>query len=149
MDNGSSQLDVAHPLTADLGPGYLNATALADNSLKSHPLVLAAIALPVLGRTEDLLAEESVLLRTKRAVVNRLRLLDLTVRPPADRIRSGQTDPKLIERVHIKLAHRTKFLSARRRASSSSEPRSGREMSIPNSSAARKTSSSISAISIC
>src|SRR6202012_3078835 len=51
------QLHVAHALTTDLGPGDLDATALADDALEAHPLVLAAVALPVPGRTEDLLAE--------------------------------------------------------------------------------------------
>ena len=75
----SGQLDVAHPLTTHLGAGDLDATALADDALEADPLVLPAVALPVAGRTEDLLAEQPVLLRTQRAVVDRLGLLDLTV----------------------------------------------------------------------
>src|SRR6185437_13439727 len=54
------QLDVAHPLAADLGPGHLDAAALTDDALEPDALVLAAVALPVAGRAEDLLAEESV-----------------------------------------------------------------------------------------
>src|SRR5690606_16671758 len=69
------QLDVAHPLPAHLGPGHLDAAALADDPLEADTLVLAAVALPVPGRTEDLLAEEPVLLRLEGAVVDRLRLL--------------------------------------------------------------------------
>ena len=43
----SGQLDVAHPLAADLRAGDLDAAALADDALEAHPLVLAAVALPV------------------------------------------------------------------------------------------------------
>ena len=77
----SGELDVAHPLATDLGAGDLDAAALADDALEADPLVLAAVALPVPGGTEDLLAEQAVTLGLERAVVDRLRLLDLTVRP--------------------------------------------------------------------
>ncbi len=75
------ELDVAHPLTTDLGAGHLDAAALADDALEAHALVLAAVALPVPGGTEDLLAEEAVTLGLERAVVDGLRLLDLAVAP--------------------------------------------------------------------
>ena len=68
---------MAHALTAHLGPRDLDAAALADDALVADALVLAAVALPVLGRTEDALAEEAVLLGLQRAVVDRLRLRDL------------------------------------------------------------------------
>ena len=95
------ELDVAHPLAADLGAGHLDAAALADDALEAHPLVLAAVALPVPGGTEDLLAEEAVTLGLERAVVDGLRLLDLAVAPRADVVRSGQADLKLVEEVHV------------------------------------------------
>ena len=95
------QLDVAHPLTADLGPGHLDAAALTDDALEPDPLVLAAVALPVPLRTEDLLAEESVLLRLQGAVVDGLRLLDLAVRPPTDVVGRGQADAQLVEEVDV------------------------------------------------
>ena len=78
------QLDVAHALAPDLRAGDLDAAALADDALEADALVLAAVALPVLGRTEDLLAEEAVLLGLERAVVDGLGLLDLAVGPRAD-----------------------------------------------------------------
>jgi hypothetical protein len=74
---GRSEVDVAHALTAHLGPRDLDAAALADDALVADALVLAAVALPVLGRTEDALAEEPVLLGLQRAVVDRLGLGDL------------------------------------------------------------------------
>ena len=97
----SGQLDVAHPLTTHLGARDLDAAALADDALEAHALVLAAVALPVPGRTEDLLAEEPVLLRLEGAVVDRLGLLDLAVRPLADVVRGGQADAQLVEEVDV------------------------------------------------
>src|SRR3984885_5565891 len=96
------QLDVAHPLAPPLGPGDFHAAALADDALEPDPLVLAAVALPVPGRTEDLLAEEPVLFRLERAVVNGLRLLDLTVRPLPDVLGGGEADAQVIEEVDVK-----------------------------------------------
>src|SRR6202040_2986166 len=57
------EVDVAHALAAHLLPRHLDAAALADDPLVAHALVLAAVALPVLGRTEDALAEQPVALR--------------------------------------------------------------------------------------
>jgi hypothetical protein len=99
--DGSGQLDVAHPLTTHLGAGHLDAAALADDALEADALVLAAVALPVAGRTEDLLAEEPVLLRLEGAVVDGLGLLDLAVRPLTDVVRGGEADAQLVEEVDV------------------------------------------------
>src|SRR5205085_3757802 len=101
VDDGRRQLDVAHALAADLGSGDLDAAALADDALEADALVLAAVALPVLGGTEDLLAEEPVLLRLQGAVVDGLRLLDLAVGPRPDRIGGCQRDSELVEIVDV------------------------------------------------
>ena len=95
------QLDVAHPLAADLRAGHLDAAALADDALEAHPLVLAAVALPVPGGTEDLLAEEAVTLGLERAVVDGLGLLDLAVAPLTDVVSGGEADAKLVEEVDV------------------------------------------------
>ncbi len=84
VGDGSCEIDVAHAVAAHLRAGDLNAAALADDALVADPLVLAAVALPVLGGTEDALAEEPVLLGLQRAVVDRLGLRDLAVAPAAD-----------------------------------------------------------------
>ena len=81
VGHGSGELDVAHAVATHLGRGDLDAAALADDALKADALVLAAGALPVLGGTEDLLAEQAVLLGLEGTVIDGLRLLDLTVRP--------------------------------------------------------------------
>src|SRR5204863_332195 len=54
----AGQLDVAHPLAADLRARDLDAAFVADDALVPNPLVLAAVALPVLRRTEDALVEQ-------------------------------------------------------------------------------------------
>ena len=81
MDNGSLKLDVTHALTAHLVTRYFNATALTDESLDVDALVLTTGTLPSLLRSEDLLAEESVLLRLVGAVVNGFWLLDFARGP--------------------------------------------------------------------
>src|SRR5690606_27234201 len=95
------ELDVAHALTPHLAAGHLDATALTDDALVADSLVLAAVALPVPGRAEDLLAEESVPLGLERAVVDGLGLLDLAVRPGPDVFTGGQADAQFVEEVHV------------------------------------------------
>ena len=101
VGDGRGELDVAHTVPADLGPRDLDPAPLADDPLEPDALVLSTVALPVPSRTEDALAEQAVLLRLQRPVVDGLGLLDLAVRPRADLIRGGQADPDLVEVVHI------------------------------------------------
>src|SRR5260370_40532833 len=70
---------------------------LADHSAVLHALVLAAVALVVLHRPEDLGAEEPVALRLEGAVVDGFRLLHLPVRPLADLLRRRQRDADGVE----------------------------------------------------
>src|SRR6202011_5430562 len=70
---------------------------LADDALVFHPLVLAAQAFVVLGRTEDSGAEQAVTLGLERAVVDGFRLLDLAERPRADLLRAGERYTDLVE----------------------------------------------------
>src|SRR5262245_24603052 len=117
----SGQVDVAHPLAADLLAGHLDAAALADDALVADALVLAAVALPVLRRTEDALAEESVTLRLERAVVDRFGLRYLAGRPIADLLARGKPDLDGIEIVDVD----------QRGAPSSLSPRSRRRPGLP------------------
>src|SRR5690606_16873358 len=95
------QLDVAHALAAHLGPRHLDATLVAHGAGVANSLVLAAVALPVLGRTENALAEQAAMLGLERAVVDGFRLDHLAVRPAADRLGRGQPNPDRIEIVHV------------------------------------------------
>ena len=88
MRDRRGQVDVAEALAAHLGLDDLDAALLADDAAVLHALVLAAVALVVLHRAEDLGAEQAVPLRLERAVVDGLRLLHLAVRPLADLLRA-------------------------------------------------------------
>src|SRR5215216_923428 len=101
MGDRRGQVDVAHALAAHLGARDLDAAALADDALVPDSLVLAAVALPVFGRTEDALAEEPVLLGLQGAVVDRLRLGDLAVAPAPDLLRGGEPDLDCVEIVDV------------------------------------------------
>ena len=95
------QPDVAHALATHLGASDLDAAALADDALVAHALVLAAVALPVLGGTEDAFAEQTVTLGLERAVVDRLGLGDLALGPRLDLLGRCEPDPDRVEVVDI------------------------------------------------
>ena len=88
---------MAHALAAHLGEGHFDAALLADHAAVLEPLVLAAQALVVLDRPEDLGAEEAVPLRLEGPVVDGLRLLHLAVGPRADLLGRGKPDLDRIE----------------------------------------------------
>ena len=89
MGHRSGELDVTHTLTAHLALGDFNAAAVADFALVTDLLVLAAVALPVLGRSENALAEQAVTLWLEGAVVDGLGLGDLAGRPGKNHFRGG------------------------------------------------------------
>src|SRR5580700_229380 len=78
--------------------------AVAHDVLVLDALVLAAGALVVAHRPEDLLAEEAARLGLERAVVDRLGVLDLSLGPLADRLGRRDGDRHAVERalVHSK-----------------------------------------------
>ena len=91
------QLDVAHAFTAHLLLGHFHTAAVAHDPFVTDALVLAAVALEVLHRTEDALAEEAITLRLVGPVVDRLRLDHLTVAALEDLLGAGQADDDLVE----------------------------------------------------
>ena len=80
MGYGHNELDVTSTLTTYLLLGNLYTTTVADDTLIADALVLTAGALIVLGRTKDTLAEQTVALGLVGAIVDGLRLGDLTER---------------------------------------------------------------------
>jgi hypothetical protein len=98
----AGELDVAHALAAHLGLGHLDAALLAHDAAVLQALVLAAQALVILDRSEDLRAEQAVPLRLEGPVVDRLRLLHLAVGPRADHV--GRCEPDL-DRVEVLDGH--------------------------------------------
>src|SRR6185436_1112275 len=82
VGDGNGELDVPHALAAHLRQGHFDAATVANHAAIADALVLAAMTLPVLDRTENALAEQAVLFRFERAVVDRLGLGDFAPRPP-------------------------------------------------------------------
>ena len=84
MRHGRGELDVTHSLAAHLGARDFHAALVADDTLISYPLIFSAMALPVLGGSENALAEQTVFLRLLRPVIYRFGLGDFAVRPGSD-----------------------------------------------------------------
>ena len=103
MAHRHGELDMAHPLPADLCAGDFHTALFADDALVAAPLVAAAVALPVLGGSEDTLAEQAVPFGLQRAVVDGLGLFHLAVGPLQDLLRGSKAD---LQRVKIsKIEH--------------------------------------------
>jgi hypothetical protein len=98
------ELDVAHPISPDPGARDLDAAPLADDALEADPLVLAAVAFPILRRAEDALVEEAVLLGTEGTIVDGLGLRDLAAGPLPDLVGRGEADGDLLELVYVYVA---------------------------------------------
>ena len=79
MNNRCRKFNVTHAVSTNLRARYFNTASLTDDALEANSLVLSAITLPVAGRSENLLAEETFLLWAQRAVVDGLWLLYFTV----------------------------------------------------------------------
>ena len=92
VDDRRGQFDVPHALATNAAVRDFDAAAIADHALVLHAAVLAAGTFPVLFRTEDPLAEQTVFFGTVGSVVDRFRLLDFAERPTADVLRTGQGD---------------------------------------------------------
>src|SRR5262245_7233319 len=76
--DGNGELDVTHALATHLAQGHFDAATVADDTAIPNSLVFAAVAFPVLHGTENALAEEAILLRLERPVVDGLRLRHFT-----------------------------------------------------------------------
>ena len=95
--NRSRQFNVAHSLSADRGLGNLNAAAVADYAFIANLLVFSAFAFPILGGSENLLAEQAVFLRLQRSVVDGFGLRHFTVGPFTDSLRRRKPDPDCVK----------------------------------------------------
>ena len=80
----NSEFDMTHPFPAHLLLCHLYAATVADDTTVADSLVLSAVALVVLCRTEDLLAEETVTLRLVCPVVDGFWLQYFSRRPLLD-----------------------------------------------------------------
>ena len=78
VGDGCRQLDEAHAVTTHAALGDLHTAAFTNDAPVTHPFVLTAVAFPVFGRAKNLFAEQPVHLGLEGAVVDGLRLGDLT-----------------------------------------------------------------------
>ena len=97
VGHGRCQPNMAHAFTAHLGPCDLDTATVADHAAVADAFVFAAEALPVLGGAEQPLTEETILLRAQGAVVDRLRLGYLAVRPVKYLFRGCNGDADRVE----------------------------------------------------
>src|SRR5712692_7943386 len=97
MRNRACQFNMPHALAPHLGKCDLDAAFFANHAAVLEAFILAAKALIILDRTENLGAEKPVPLRFKRAVINGLRFLYFAVRPRADFFRGRKADADGIE----------------------------------------------------
>src|SRR5437879_3011477 len=84
MADRAGQLDVPHPLAADLRARDLDAALVAADALVARAVLLSPVALPVLGGTEESPGEKARLPRPERAVGDRPRLPYPPLRPPPE-----------------------------------------------------------------
>src|SRR5215475_5131071 len=120
---------MAHALAPHPRQRHFHRAFFADDALVLHPLVLAAQAFVVLDRPENARAEQTVALGLEGAVVDSLRLFDLTVGPGQNLLGRRDRDPDLVEdlsrrrrikKIHDLLVHRL-LLACRSRPAANSK----------------------------
>jgi hypothetical protein len=79
MSHGDYEFDVAATFATHFLLGHLYTASIAGDTLVADTLVLSAVTLVVLDRTEDSLAEETVSLRFVCTIIDSLRLQHLAV----------------------------------------------------------------------
>ena len=93
VHNRSSKVDVAHALATHAAVSNLHTALVANHAFVLHAAVLAARTFPVLFRTKNPLAEQTVSLGTVGTIIDGLRLFHLAVRPGApDIVGVGKAD---------------------------------------------------------
>ena len=97
MCHGHNQLDMTTALATNFLLGHFHSTAVTDDTLIADALVLSAMALVVLGGTENALAEETVALGLVGTVVDGFGLGNLTPRIFQNLLGRGKTDGNLRE----------------------------------------------------
>ncbi len=77
MRDRCGKLDISEPISANALLCDFNTTAVTYQPFVFNPFILTTVTLPILLWSKDSLTEETLRFRTKGAVVNSLRLLDL------------------------------------------------------------------------
>ena len=97
MCNGHNELDMSGTLTANLLLRHLYTTTVADDTLVADALVLTAMALVVLRRTKDALAEKTIALGLVGTIVDGFGFQNFTIGIALDFLGRGQTNSNLGE----------------------------------------------------
>ena len=92
---------MAHALATHAREGDFDTALFADDALILHALIFAAQAFIILDRPKDARAEQTIALRLKGAVIDRLWLFDFTERPRKNLFGAGDRNLDLIERLWL------------------------------------------------
>ena len=97
MGHGHDELDMPHPFAAHLLLGHFHPASVAHDSFVTDSFVFAAMAFPVLGRTEDTLTEKAIAFRLVCTVIDRLRFGHFAMGTFQNGFGRCQTDGDFIE----------------------------------------------------
>src|SRR5450759_4318230 len=92
---------MSHALTTHLLALHLYTALVTDNSLKTDAFIFTAVALPVLGGSEDTLTEQSIFFWFERSVVNRLWFRDLTVAPTTNLFWASEANTDCVKVIYF------------------------------------------------
>src|SRR5450432_2713309 len=92
MNNGGCKLNVSHAFSPYGGYGEFDATFITDHSRSPLVPIFATGARPIACWAKDALTKESIFFRLLRAIIQRLRLGDLAITPPADLLWTSEAD---------------------------------------------------------
>lgn len=87
-----SKRNMTHALAAHGRAGYFNTALFTSDAFIAGVFVLAAVTLPVTGRSKNRFTEQTILLRAQAAIVDGFRFQHLAVRPRHDGLRGGKAD---------------------------------------------------------
>ena len=86
MGDWDCEFDMSHTLTTHFFLGDFHAATVTNDAFVADAFVFAAMAFPVAGRSENLLAEESVAFGLICSIVDSLRLGNFTIGASFDRL---------------------------------------------------------------
>ena len=101
MGYGSSQFNGAHPIAADLGASNFYTAFVADDPFITDAFVLAAMAFPILGRSKNPFAEQTIPFRFQGSIVDRFRFGYFPVGPRSDLFGRGQADTHRMKFIYV------------------------------------------------
>src|SRR5262245_10631674 len=92
---------MTHAFATDFGLNNFDSALFTDHTTMPHPLIFAAIALVIFGRTKDFGTEKTIPFWFEGSIVNGFGFLYLAVRPRTDLLGRGDRDFDGIETERI------------------------------------------------